>query len=212
MQFENAAYRSPINSQPAYENNQDNFDVNQIMSRFRSHQTSPNGYAPNGYVNTAEIPNMKHMVSNQQDSDHFGYLSSIPQVDISANENLYGSDRQPFENSHPNEDIYRQAGTFILPSLFGFCWVQSFRKIHWFIFYLFFFFNLDLNSQDQLMVLYSTRMQEVSNLTKELSTLRHERDTEVEQLKRKLLLLEAEKQGAFLSHKEAQSLLSESFL
>lgn len=62
------------------------------------------------------------------------------------------------------------------------------------------------------MVLYTTRMQEVSNLTQELATLRHERDTEVEQLKRKLLLLEAEKQGAFLSHKEAQNLLSESLL
>lgn len=67
----------------------------------------------------------------------------------------------------------------------------------------------DLNGQDQLMILYTTRMQEVSNLTQELATLRHERDTEVEQLKRKLLLLEAEKQGAFLSHKEAQNLLSD---
>lgn len=69
--------------------------------------------------------------------------------------------------------------------------------------------NLDLNSQDQLMVLYTARMNEVSHLTKELATLRNERDTEVEQLKRKLLLVEAEKQGAFLSHKEAQSLLGE---
>ena len=70
-------------------------------------------------------------------------------------------------------------------------------------------YYLDLNSQDQVMVLYTARMQEVSQLSEELATLRRERDTEVEQLKRKLLLVEAEKQGAFLSHKEAQSLLGE---
>lgn len=59
------------------------------------------------------------------------------------------------------------------------------------------------------MVLYATRMQEISQLRKEMGLIRHERDSAVEQLKRKLLLMEAEKQGAFLSHKEAQALLSD---
>lgn len=176
-QLENVSYQSPGHSQPAYENHEDQFDINQIMSRFRSASGTYNDKSsPNGYANSNEIPNMKNMASHQQEADHFGYLSSIPHADYSTNGHMYNVDERPFNGSHPNEDIYRQT---------------------------------DLNSQDQLMVLYTTRMQEVSQLTKELTTLRYERDTEVEQLKRKILLIEAEKQGAFLSHKEAQKLLSE---
>ncbi|XP_034248279.1 interaptin-like [Thrips palmi] len=176
IQFENGSYQSPANPQPHYETNGDNFDVNQVMSRLRTSAGSHTRASPNGYANPEEISNMKHMISNQHDSDHFGYLSSIPQADFTTNGNIYGTDQRSFNGQHINEDLYRQA---------------------------------DINSQDQLMILFTSSKQEVSNLNQELARLRHERDTEVEQLKRKVLLLEAEKQGAFLSHKEAQNLLSE---
>ncbi|XP_026276703.1 trichohyalin isoform X1 [Frankliniella occidentalis] len=194
--FKNGTHRSPITTQPLYDNNMESFATNQDVSQFESDLINKNSHI--GYSNG--VANIMHL-NSKQNADHFGYLSSIPQADFTTNESLYASNGYAsnghptnghvsnghvsdlhahngytFNGSHPNEDIYRQT---------------------------------DLHSQDQLMVLYATRMQEISHLNKELDSLRYERDTEVEQLKRKLLLVEAEKQGAFLSHKEAQNLLSD---
>ncbi|KAK3908267.1 Centrosomal protein of 152 kDa [Frankliniella fusca] len=199
--FENGTHRSPIATQPIYENNMESFVTNDDVSQFETNLHNKNSH--NGYSN--DVVNVMQ-INSKQNGDHFGYLSSIPQADFTTNESLYASNGYAgngyggngyavnenisngcvndihahngyaFNGNHPNEDIYRQT---------------------------------DIHSQDQLLVLYATRMQEISELKKELDSLRYERDSEVEQLKRKLLLAEAEKQGAFLSHKEAQNLLSE---
>lgn len=118
FQFDNGSYRSPVNSQPHYETNGVNYDVNQIMSRIRTSAGSHTQASPDGYANPDEISNMKHIISNQHDSDHFGYLSSIPQADFTTNGNIYGNDQRSFDGTHMNEDLYRQAGIVLLYLLY----------------------------------------------------------------------------------------------
>lgn len=121
LQFENGSYQSPINSQPQYETNGDNYDVNQIMSRLRTSAGSRTQASPNSYANSDEMPNMKHITSNQHDSDHFGYLSSIPQAEFTTNGNIYRADQRSYDGTLTNEDLYRQTGTA------SFSWVCVYR-------------------------------------------------------------------------------------
>jgi len=72
-----------------------------------------------------------------------------------------------------------------------------------------FFLNIfsDLGSHEQLMVLYTARVREIKSLTESVECLRHEKDSEIEHLKRELLVKETERQAATISHKEALNLL-----
>lgn len=114
LQFENGCYRSPL-SEPVHDNNGGG---SPIISQFRNKSDSFGQVYSNGYPNIEEMNSLKLLSSNQNDADHFGYLSTIPQVDFTGNENLFASNNGHLNGSHPAEDRYRHAGKCISLSCF----------------------------------------------------------------------------------------------